>query len=56
MTEYEFIDEDGNRFYELVENRSDIHQFTKLHNAVKAAPVEREEVDGLEAGNGWGAP
>lgn len=56
MTEYEFIDKDGNQFYEFVDNAAELQQFMEMHNAIKAAPVERQEVEGLEDGNGWGAP
>jgi hypothetical protein len=38
-TEYEFMLPDGSKRYEIVYDRSDLHAFIKMHNAVSARPV-----------------
>lgn len=41
--EYEFTLADGSKRYEFVSGPADVTAFTKMHNAVKAQPVRKED-------------
>ena len=43
MREYVFINKEGEEFYQIVGQASDVQAFMKMHSAVKAMPLDQYE-------------